>query len=210
MPTQIVMLDFDGVVADTLERFCTAMIAGLAELGRDDLATRAGVLALLDDNWFAALERAGLDSTQRRRLNLVFQDAMRPYAELPLFPGMREAMSRIARRYAVVVVTSSTGAVVGEFLVAHGIDSVSRVIGSEVETSKVRKIGLVIAEYPPDARAWYVGDTVGDIVEGRRAGATTVAVTWGWHSAERLRAAAPDHVVTTPYELAKLIEVATP
>jgi phosphoglycolate phosphatase len=50
-------------------------------------------------------------------------------------------------------------------------------------------------------RTYYIGDTAGDIREARAAGVRTVAVTWGWHSRERLAATQPDFLVDTPEEL---------
>ena len=48
-----------------------------------------------------------------------------------------------------------------------------------------------------DLPAYYVGDTKGDMIEGKKAGAVTVAVTWGWHTADNLAEASPDHTVNT-------------
>ena len=56
-----------------------------------------------------------------------------------------------------------------------------------------------------DLPAFYVGDTKGDMIEGRQAGAVTLAVTWGWHSAEKLTEGTPDNMVLTPVELEKLL-----
>ena len=51
---------------------------------------------------------------------------------------------------------------------------------------------------------YYVCDTVGDIREARDAGIRTVAVTWGWHSRERLAAAHPDRLIDVPEKLLAL------
>ena len=204
----LVMLDFDGVLADTRDRFCAAMVRGFARVGRDDLASPDKVLELLDDNWFDALTREGLTTADRVVLDHEYQAGLRPYEALPAFPGVAAAVAAIARRCPVVVITSTKTEVVRSFLPAHGIVGVSDVIGSDVETSKVRKISRAVDEHGA-RRAWYAGDTAGDIVEGRRAGAATIAVGWGWHSVERLLAAAPDHVARTPAELARIIETAT-
>jgi len=40
--------------------------------------------------------------------------------------------------------------------------------------------------------------------EGRQAGVKTVAVTWGWHSREKLAATGPDYLLDRPEELLKL------
>jgi len=59
---------------------------------------------------------------------------------------------------------------------------------------------------------WYVGDTVGDIVEGKAAGVRTIAagvrtiaVGWGWHDAERLLGASPDYLAQTPADLLEFL-----
>ena len=151
--TDLVMLDFDGVLADTRERFCAAMAAGFERLGRRDLASPDRVLALLDDNWFDALTREGLSAADRAVLDDAYKAGLRPYETLPAFPGVAAAVARIARRCPVVVITSGRTEVVNAFLSAHGIDGVRQTVGSDVETSKVRKIGHAIAEYQP-ARPW--------------------------------------------------------
>ena len=49
-----------------------------------------------------------------------------------------------------------------------------------------------------------MGDTVGDILEAREAGVCTVGAAWGWHGAERLLRAAPDHLAHSPSDLLDL------
>ena len=51
---------------------------------------------------------------------------------------------------------------------------------------------------------YYVGDTTGDIKEGKQAGIKTVGVTWGWHSKEKMAAAGPNYLVDHPRELLQL------
>ena len=58
-----------------------------------------------------------------------------------------------------------------------------------------------------DLPGYYVGDTKGDMIEGKKAGALTVAVTWGWHTREKLADASPDHMVHTPAELVTLLSL---
>jgi phosphoglycolate phosphatase len=200
------MFDFDGVLADTLERFCAAVTAAFRDVGRPDLAVRAQILTLLEDNWFESLSRAGVTRAQRRRIDEIFEAELSPGRTVAAFPGVREMLARLALRHTLVIITSSRTAVVEAFLTAHDMPGISQVIGSDIETSKVRKIARVMAGHGPAPHYWYVGDTTGDIIEGRRAGATTVGVAWGWHGAERLRQASPDFIVDTPGELVEVID----
>jgi len=51
---------------------------------------------------------------------------------------------------------------------------------------------------------YYIGDTTGDIKEGKEAGVKTVGVTWGWHSKALLAASRPDYLFDTPEDLLQL------
>ena len=204
-PDSIVMFDFDGVLADSLDSFCAAMESAFAGIGRPDLATREQVLALLDDNWFASLARAGVTAAEARAVEDSFDAALSP-ALLRCFPGVPAMLERLARRHLLIVITSSTAAIVNGFLAAHELSGIEQVMGAEVDTSKVRKIERVVAAHERATRYWYVGDTTGDILVGRTAGVGTIGVAWGWHGARRLRTVSPDHLVDTPLELAEIID----
>ena len=94
--------------------------------------------------------------------------------------------------------------IVWQLLEKEGIACFDEVVGADMERSKVKKIQKTMSRYQ-DLPAFYVGDTKGDMIEGKKAGAVTVAVTWGWHTAEKLTEASPDYMVHTPAELEKLL-----
>lgn len=203
--SHIVMFDYDGVIVDSLEAFCTAMAGAFAAIGRPELATRDQLLAFLDVNWFEGLAAAGVTMPQSEHIEVAFSEALSHYDDLRPFPGMPEALASLAERHLLSIITSCRAPVARGFLAAHGITAVSEVIGCDTERSKILRIERMIAAYGRHRRYWYVGDTTGDMREGRAAGVTTVGAAWGWHGAERLAAAAPDYIVTTPRELAELI-----
>jgi phosphoglycolate phosphatase len=91
-------------------------------------------------------------------------------------------------------------------LVRFGFDSYFQdIFGSDFRFSKKEKIDYALAKYRiARERAFYIGDTAGDILEARAAGVRSVAVTWGWHSRERLAAVNPDYLVDTPEGLLTL------
>jgi phosphoglycolate phosphatase len=79
-------------------------------------------------------------------------------------------------------------------------------MGSDGETSKVAKMTAVRAEFGDGRDYWYVGDTVGDIVEAKEAGVHTIAAGWGWHSAGRLLDAHPEYLVKAPAGLLSILD----
>jgi len=54
---------------------------------------------------------------------------------------------------------------------------------------------------------FYVGDEVRDVEAGRKAKVSTVAVTWGLNSKERLLKAYPDYIVEEPEELEGIFSI---
>ena len=58
--------------------------------------------------------------------------------------------------------------------------------------------------------AAFVGDTVGDVVEGKRAGVRTVAAAWGYQPEEFLLSARPDALARSLGELPRAVRIPGP
>ena len=207
---RLLLFDFDGVVADSLEVFSTSFMALCRAEGFDRIATREDFLALFDDNYLQSMLKLGFGVLKLRRLAKQFSPRItEAMAVVRPFDGMIDVLNALADAHPLYVITSSMTPAVEGFLDRHGVKGVRAVLGADHEPSKVKKIRAASAEHP-GLPVYYVGDTRGDMREGREAGAETVAVTWGWHDEARLRAANPDHVVHTPEELRALLLGATP
>jgi phosphoglycolate phosphatase len=197
---KLIMFDFDGVIADSLDRQSRAFVDTLREQGFEELATRSTFLDFTETNWFEALAAAEVPEHVISEIENAFGAAPSP----GLFPGMAEVIERLAAADPVIVITSSRTSIVEGILAEHGVRGVARVMGGDDEPSKTLKIRAVRREYGESLAAWYVCDTVGDVHEARDAGATTVGVAWGWHGEERLRRARPDHIARRPSDLVDL------
>ncbi len=197
---KLIMFDFDGVIADSLDEQSTAFEDTMRANGLHELANRSTFLDFTEANWFEALAGAGLPEDVVSEV----EDAFGAVSSPDLFPGMAEVVERLAAAHPVVVITSSRTADVEAILHEHGVRGVVEVIGGDVEPSKTRKIRSVRRRYGESIPAWYVCDTVGDVHEAREAGAGTVGVAWGWHGEERLVGADPDHMAWRPSDLLDL------
>ena len=194
------MFDFDGVIADSLDDQSRAFVETLRARGLDDLATRARFLDFTETNWFEALAAAGVPEDVRGELEDAFGAAPSP----DLFPDMAAVIERLAAAHPVFVITSSRTRVVEGILAEHGVRGVVAVLGGDNEASKTRKIRSVRRRFGHETPAWYVCDTVGDVLEARAAGVGTVGVAWGWHGEDRLARVAPDHMAHAPCDLLDL------
>jgi phosphoglycolate phosphatase len=195
--SKLIMFDFDGVIADSLDEQSRAFVKTLRARGLADLATREQFLDFTEINWFDALAAAGVPEDVREELEDAFGAAPSP----DLFPEMAAVIGRLAAAHSVVVITSSRTSVVEGILANHDVRGVAEVLGGEQEASKTRKIRAVRRRFGETLPAWYVCDTVGDVLEARAAGVGTVGVAWGWHGEARLRRVAPDHMAQAPSDL---------
>jgi phosphoglycolate phosphatase len=198
--SKLIMFDFDGVIADSLDDQSSAYARTFRAHGLGHLATREQFVDFTEDNWFAALAAAGVPPAVVEHV----EEAICATPVPELFPGMPAVIERLAAAHHVFVITSSRTAMVERILRAHDVRGVVEVLGGDREPSKTRKIRAVRRRVGEGVPAWYVGDTIGDMVEARAAGAVTVGAAWGWHGAERLRRAAPDHLAHAPNDLLDL------
>ena len=124
-------------------------------------------------------------------------DAMKPFA------GLIPVLEDLQKNHFLAVISSNGYRTIRAMLTRVGFDPYFReIFGSDFLFSKKEKIDYAIEKYEiPREKAFYIGDTAGDILEARAAGVRSVAVTWGWHDRERLLAVHPDFLIDSPEEL---------
>jgi len=198
---KLVMLDFDGVIADSWCGQRTAFVDTLRAHGWHEFATSATFRDLPEANWFEAISQTGVPEHVVAKLEEAFTASPSP----DLFPGMAEVIERLAEAHPVVVITSSDTGAVQRTLEGHRVRGVAEVVGGDVEPSKMLKIESSRRRYGRLREAWYVCDTVGDVAEARAAGASVVGACWGWHGEERLLRAHPDRMARRPSDLLGLL-----
>ena len=200
----LLIFDYDGVLVDSFDIFMTQFIRACEREGMHHIAGREQFLELFEGNMYEGMLGMGMQKEQILRIVYTMRDGLRRQQKnLRLFKGIKEALHELSKEHALMIVTSNETRTVAEFLDAHRIHFFDEVIGSDREPSKVKKIEYIRTTYA-GYQYFYIGDTAGDIREGRCAGVKTVAVTWGWHTEQRLREASPDYLVHSPEELVHL------
>lgn len=196
------LFDFDGVLVDSLELYAEAVARILERIGTPIVKTKEDYLALFDGNFYESMAARGVDlvaynEAVKEILPRIDTDAMKPFDDLiPVLAALQKD--------SILAVVSSNGyRTIRTMLDRFGFAPYFReILGADFRISKKEKIAYALDKYRiPGERAFYVGDTAGDVGEARAAGVRSVAVTWGWHGRERLAAAGPDFLVDTPEEL---------
>ena len=202
---KLFLFDFDGVLSDSLDLYAEAVARCLERIGTPIVKTREDYLALFEGNFYESMAAKGVDlvafaGAAIEILPGIDYDAMKP------FDGLIPVLEALQKDHLLAVISSNGFRTISRMLERFGFDPYfEEILGSDFLFSKKEKIDHALAKYgiPPE-RAFYIGDTTGDIVEARAAGIRTVAVTWGWHSRERLAAAHPDFLVDRPEDLLRM------
>lgn len=203
----LLMFDYDGVIVDSLEQFFEDFMAACAQAGFYELRNQQEALSLFDENVYKSLKLRGVDEAKINEILKNYETrVMKASSKQKLFCGMKEVLIKLCQEHKVVVVTSNLSSVPQQLFEEKGITGIEDVIGAEKEKSKVKKIERTMGKHP-HLTAFYVGDTKGDILEGKAAGAKTIGVAWGWHGADKLQEASPDYLVYTPAELFEVLDL---
>lgn len=210
---RLVVFDVDGTLVDSQHHILDAMTFAFGQIGRP-LPPRETALSVVGLSLPVALatlapeldpdEVEALAGHYRNRFNA--QRAAERAAP-PLYPGAREALDRLAEQpdTLIGVATGKARRGLDHILAAHGLTGlVATAQTADGHPSKPHPSMLLaaLAETGVEARhAVMVGDTEFDVAMGRAAGLGTIAVTWGYHSRDRLEAAGADMLIASFDEL---------
>jgi phosphoglycolate phosphatase len=201
----LLMFDFDGVIIDSLDGFHGAWAKACEEAGFTAASNRETYLSVFETNMFEGLVRIGIPQERIPEiLHSAEKNLHKASIQMHLFDGAKEMLQELNRVFPLFIITSSVGAIVRNIIAANSVTPIPEILGSEVDTSKIRKIASTIKQYPSH-RPFYIGDTVGDIIEGKAAGATTIGVTWGWHGRQTLEKVSPDYLFDSPKKLSDFV-----
>lgn len=204
----LIIFDYDGVLADTLDDLIQFGQEACNQLGINHLVTKDD-LSNLEVMSFATFGRACevpehlVDEFVNISLSL-FAEKQSPPA---IFDGLSEVIQYFSTKQKLAIVTTNSSQNVYAFLAYHGIDNhIHAVYGVDTPGSKAQKISMARERFTNHKEAVFmIGDALSDIHAAKEASVTSIAVTWGHQSLETLQRGEPDFVVHSPRELIEVI-----
>jgi phosphoglycolate phosphatase-like HAD superfamily hydrolase len=205
---RIILLDFDGVLADTADLMLRFSAEVCAELGHPCTPTRTDLAALRPMSFPSLGRQLGLPEILIEAFVEGCLARFRQHPEpLPVFSGMPQAVSRLAQEARIGIVTGNGAAAVRRTLEQHGLERhIDLVLGEEDPRPRLEKLRAVMNALGQPGDAYFmVGDAVSDVTNARAIGATSIAVAWGHQNPADLRSAGADFLVETPEQLVAAI-----
>ena len=215
MKLKAVIWDLDGTLLNTLCDLAASTNAALAACGLP-LRTQDEVRCFVGNGVRKLIERAvpgGTDGEMIDRVYAAFvehygahsRDESRPYDGVP---ELLDAL--LARGVKLAIVSNKIDFAVKELSRAYFGERMQVAVGDAPERrikpapdsvlEAMRQLGVTREE------TVYVGDSDVDVATARNAGVTCCAVSWGFRSAESLRAAGAEHIAGSPAELLSMLE----
>jgi len=198
-----IIFDFDGVIADSFDVVYVVANEILRSQGMEEFRSEEELRDMYKTNFYESLREKGFSRARIalfvRKLQKILPER---YAGVAAFEGIKEVLKRLSENNDLYLVSSNVRKVIEEFNEREDLNFLE-VLGVEDGKSKVVKIKRVAED---SKEFYYVGDTLGDMIEGRKAGAKTVGVTWGYHSRDILEKGKPDFLVDKPEDLLELFQ----
>lgn len=202
---RLVMLDFDGTIADTFAAYIDIYNSVIApsfgsrphDSGMMDRMREVPLAELLREYRIPKLQLPLMVLKARRELS-------RRIPDIAVCAGMRSALSQLhTASITVGIVTTNSRGNVQAFLHHHDLAQHVDFIRTRRDPfGKARALRAVVRSQGLSRdTAVYVGDEARDVRAGKAAGIRTIAVTWGLSSAEALSRERPDALVTSAQEL---------
>ncbi len=207
-----ILFDFDGTVADTSEGVLNSVRYALESLGKPVPPTEIlkGFIgpSLFDSFRFIT----GLSDE-------VADEAVKKYREyykregvykLKLYEGMETLLKNLKEKgHALAVASLKPKVQLDTAVNALGIYELFDIVAGASENKKDNDKREILSQASRGERAVMIGDSPFDIIAGNALGFTTIAVTFGFSTEEKLRERNPDFIADDTAEIERLIDKIT-
>lgn len=204
------IFDLDGTVLDTLSDLVALTNRVMGQFDHAPYS-REKVLSFVGDGAEMLLRRCfapDVDEATIAQAYALWQELYPEYGHkfTQPYPGLSETLAELKRRGCKLGVLSNKFDAAAREVIGRHYPGIFDVVWGEgpLVPRKPDPLGLVrMMEYLEVAptRVAYVGDSEGDMVVARRAGAIPLGVTWGYQNIEALEAGGAAALLDAPDEL---------
>ncbi len=195
--TKLVIFDFDGVLADTLEP-----IFAINEEVKPDLSLEE-YKSFFEGNIHEAI------ASGKKKSIPDFDERFRARTrELGVREVFKKILHDLSLKYTLVIVSSSSSGIIKEILDRSSVANLfADIYGSDVNKNKIVKIKMLLEKYKINPEnTIFITDTLGDVYEASECNIKSIAVTWGFHTTKTLLRGNPFAVIDNPDDLIPTIE----
>ncbi len=198
-----ILFDFDGVIVDTFDLSF--------DIHKNHQATNTITAEeyreFFNGNIYHSVHQNKEHSFKNEAVKKFFSHYEPELQRMSCISGMAEVIKNLSADYEMIIVSSTVGSMIENFLQKHNLQNYFVAIyGPEIEVNKSKKIKTIFEKFQTTAHdCIFITDTLGDIKEARAAGVDSIAVSWGYHSLATLELGNPLAIADKPSELPNLV-----
>ncbi|WP_026732599.1 HAD-IA family hydrolase [Fischerella sp. PCC 9605] len=210
MTQKVIIFDFDGTIADTVDALVSianrlAKEFGYVQITPEELALLRNLTSREIIN-YSGISLFKIPFLVKK----VKEELKNKIPELEPIPGMKEALTLLKTEgHRLGIITSNSKDNVTEFLTINELNNLFEFIYSGVTIFGKTTIinNLLRQKQIGTEEVIYVGDETRDIEASKKANIKVIAVTWGFNSPEVLAKQNPNFLIHHPSELVEVINV---
>ncbi|MEI6728296.1 MAG: NUDIX domain-containing protein [bacterium] len=201
-PRKHIILDFDGVLADTWQGF----IQAYSEVHNTTTLGEASQL-IIEGSMTSLKTKVETESLEQHIRNISLANKRQTEIGFNLFTDFITELKKIPNAIFAIVSTSTREHLLEKALINCDLEF-THVLGLEDDVSKEVKVNLIVREWmvsPKDV--YFFTDTVADVLELNEVLDSTkiFGCSWGWHGTERLQTVLADNQILKSFEDVQLI-----
>lgn len=194
MKNKVVIFDFDGVIVDSMQLSYSINKNMMPDLEYEEWQS------WFEGNLYKKIRKEHANDDSQ---DTFFEKYNEGVVNLLPIEGMSDVVRKLAEKFTLVIISSSTEKSITEFLEKYDLNNCFQdILGRETHRAKVDKFHIILEKYgiKPN-ETLIITDTIGDIKEANEVGVRSLGVIWGVHNAERLKEANPHFIATKPSEV---------
>jgi len=205
---KIVLFDFDGTIADTLQPAVRLANQYLKKEGYPPISgaqlrdmRNMSPLQLITHLKFPIWKALYLAKTVR-------EDLYKEAEKIKIFPGVKKLIQDLqADGFRLAILTSNIKKTVDRFLAHQELEVFDYIKCEPNILEKAKLISNFLKENNLTKKeVIYIGDEIRDIEATRDVGVKIISVTWGFNDADSLQKLKPDFLVRKPAQILELLK----
>lgn len=207
MQKPVVIFDFDGTIANTLDSIIDIMNNlsdefGFRKIHDEDVESLRGKRPreILKHLGISLFKLPFVIRKTRREINSHIALLTPSVDLLPVLKLLKENGCPVG------IVTTNIEENVKKFLHANDLDQFDFFYTAKKVFGKDRILSKIIKDMKLEkSKVYFIGDEVRDIEAGKKAGIKTIAVSWGYNNKDALAKEHPDYLIDSPLELENIV-----
>ncbi len=205
MFSQNIIFDFDGTIADSLNKAVEVFNRLAPQFGYRTVS-QSEVKAYQDLPPKEIMKRLNMSMLSLPFFAIKMRSSLKQEInKIPLILGIKEALKTLSEKNCQLYILSSNSEEnIKAFLKQHDILMFKKIVSGSSAFGKHKLINSVLkSQNIQKNNVIYIGDEVRDITAARKAEIKIGSVTWGFNSKKVLSEHSPDFLFSSPEELCK-------